>query len=95
MQVYLKLYHLGLVESQKGGYTIDFHGARLEQSESEEMITTSFEFDTFASTVAETFGIDISKLGSGDYELSVTITDKVSSLTKTQQRRFALLEGVR
>ncbi|MCG8605593.1 hypothetical protein MJD09_11425 [bacterium] len=97
LQVYLELYHLMLDESGVGHYSLDFQVTRLEiddeKVQRKEMVTTSFEFDTFSPTIKETFRIDISKLESGDYEMQVEIQDRLSSQKRRRARTFQILDS--
>jgi GWxTD domain-containing protein len=96
LKVYLEIYHLHLDRDGTGHFNIDFRVIKLERKgekiERAEMIASAFDFQATGQTAKEDFGISISNLKSGDYELEVEVEDKISGMKKQRRALFQIVE---
>lgn len=95
-RVYLEVYHLVPDEAGKGHFRLDFkifrRGNNWEEKDRTEMIASFFDFDAPGRMSKEYFGIDLTRLARGNYELVVDVTDKASQQSKSRSVRFAVFE---
>jgi GWxTD domain-containing protein len=92
MKVYLEVYHLRPDDGGVGQFAIDFRIIKLEQKGKKlkraEMIASAFDFHSPAPMAKEDFGISISNLKPGDYELELEVQDKISGAKKQRSAPF-------
>ncbi len=95
LMVYMEVYHLKL-NSGEGKYSADFRvfkvKGRGEKAKREEMVASQFEFTSATETSKEPFGVSVSNLSKGDYELEVEIRDKNSGQKQTRIAKFEVRE---
>ncbi len=94
MMVYLEIYHLFLDENSKSRFTIDLEVGRLRgfRKKKKEMISLSYSYERTDRTASEYFGVDISNLPPGEYELKVAVKDEVSGQRKERSTPFKILK---
>ncbi len=94
VQTYLEVYNLAPNDDGDFRFQLDFRVSRLnkngEVNEKKGQITQSFTFDAEKSTSKETFGVDISKLRTGDYEFFINVTDLTSQENATRKTTFSV-----
>lgn len=93
LMVYLEIYHLFFDENSRSRFTIELEVARLRglRKKKKEMISLSHSYERTDRTASEYFGVDISNLPPGEYELTVTVKDAVSGQQKSRDTRFKIL----
>ncbi len=93
LKIYLEIYHLYFAQDGIAHFTIDFKVSKLKDQtgDRKESISLSFDFDSPNSTSRESFGVDISNLTPGQFELSVLVTDTVSMQQKQRQAIFEIV----
>lgn len=94
LQIYLEIYHLYFDSQGLAHYRMDFEVTRLQgkKKDKEQSIALSFYFDSAQRTSKENFKVDLSKLTPGSYELTVKVTDDVSSQERERSAFFELIQ---
>lgn len=100
LQVYVEVYHLAVdPEERLARFRIDWRVSKLgqnwEREGAKEIISSGFDFRSPAATAKESFGVDISNLTRGNYELSIIVTDRITRQNKLRSARFSVMEPVR
>ncbi|HHL71798.1 MAG TPA: GWxTD domain-containing protein [Bacteroidetes bacterium] len=93
LYTWLEVYHLFLDEKGSSRFTIDFQVYRIGKFSDgrKEMIASRFSFSANSMTAAEYFGIDISNLEPGKYEIVTLVTDELSNRKKERSARFEIV----
>ena len=95
LHTYLEIYHLQPGEDGIGRYHIVFVVSKFKgrKKSKKESISLSFDLEAAESRAAEPYGIDISNLDPGDYELRVEVTDTISGQSKHRTAPFTILDN--
>lgn len=95
LQIYFEVYNLKLEKNEGGRFSLDIHVFKLEKKgkkfKRKEMVASSFAFASKRTTAKEQFGIDISNLENGSYELEVLVKDLNASKKKKRVRQFDVI----
>lgn len=96
LQVYFEAYHLEPDNEKGRHFRAEIRVTRLEKKKKEtrrkEMIATAFNYQSATGTAKEFFGLNLSELEKGSYELAVKIIDGNSSQQKRRTTNFEILE---
>ena len=91
LQVYLEVYHLQPDSDGSHAFTLDFMVLKIDKKgriKKKNQISQVFSFTAKSSRSQEHFGIDISSLKKGKYQVHLKIHDKVSGNEKLRTARF-------
>ncbi|MFQ5674283.1 MAG: GWxTD domain-containing protein [bacterium] len=97
LKIYLEIYHLRFDEDGMAHFNIAYEISKYvgRKRSKKGSITFSYDFDAPRKTSKENFDIDISKLKPGHYQLSVSVTDKISGQTETRSSAFDVVDPVK
>lgn len=95
LNIYFEIYHLEQNSKNKSSYTIEIGAIELDKKgirkkKDETQISFLYDLESDSTRVQEQYGIDISKLKPGFYELFVKIRDKFSFQEKIRKVRFKI-----
>lgn len=94
LRVYLEVYNLKRARDGLAHYTIEFSAVKLDKqnklNQREQQIALTFSFEGSETTSKEHFGIDISNLQPGEYELMARVRDSVTDREKTRRAKFTI-----
>lgn len=96
LQLYFEVYHLQPDKDGRHRFSADLRVTHLEVKNDrlrrKEMVASRFDFETETGTAKEQLGVDVAKLRRGEYELSLTLTDRQSRQQVERHARFTIRE---
>jgi GWxTD domain-containing protein len=96
LKVYIEVYHLKLSDAGNGQFRLESKIIRLNMNkgsyERQELIATSFDFESESTTSREGFGISIANYEAGNYEIEVEVLDNVSGEKRKRSALFEILD---
>ncbi|MFC1564628.1 GWxTD domain-containing protein [candidate division KSB1 bacterium] len=94
--VYIEAYHLMLAPDGKAHFEIefayDYWKKRRFGVKKEQHVSQKFPFETEGTTAKEMAGFDISDLYEGEYEFTITVTDRTSGQKKSRTGKIRIIE---
>jgi GWxTD domain-containing protein len=98
LQVYVEVYHLQQDTDGTARFRMDFRVAKLDKKgwvqRKAGQISLSFDLQASGRTSKEIFGVDISELKPGTYELLTTVRDIVSGQEKSRKTKFEVMKSL-
>ncbi|MCG8603910.1 GWxTD domain-containing protein [bacterium] len=96
LRVYIEVYHLKLNDAGIGRFSLESRIVRLKKNkgtyERQELIATSFDFDSESRTSREDFGVSIANYEAGNYEIEIEVLDRVSGEKRKRSSQFEILD---
>ncbi|MCP4725117.1 MAG: GWxTD domain-containing protein [bacterium] len=97
LMVYIEAYHLMLAPDGKAHFDIEFsymkETKRRFRSTKTEQVSQNFTFESGTVTAKETAGFDVSDLEPGEYEFTVTVTDRTSGQKKSRTGKISIIDS--
>ncbi|MCP4726661.1 MAG: hypothetical protein GY863_16575, partial [bacterium] len=95
LMIYIEVYHLNLGSDGRAHFDVEFSYEILKKrrfrSDKIERVSQQFPFQSTSTTAKEMAGFDVSDLKAGDYDFTITVTDKTSGKSKERTGKIKII----